>query len=94
MDSLSYDLWGIPGGTVVKESAYQCRRCRDTGSISELRRSPGIENGNPLQYSCLENFIDRGDGQATVHGVAKSWTQQEHVHTLHVIFTSSTEGRT
>ena len=46
----------------------------DTGSISGSRRSPGEENGNRLQYSCLENPMGRGAWQITVHGVAKSWT--------------------
>ena len=46
----------------------------DPGSIPGLGRSPGQGNGNPLQYSCLENFMDRGDWQATVHGVSKNWT--------------------
>ena len=45
----------------------------DLGSIPELGRSPGVGNGNPLQYSCLENSTDRGGWQAIVHGVAKSW---------------------
>ena len=44
-------------------------------SISELGKSPGGGNDNPLQYSCLENLMDRGASQATVHGVAESWTQ-------------------
>ena len=46
----------------------------DLGSIPESGRFSGEGNGNPLQYSCLENSMDRGNGQATVHGVAKSWT--------------------
>ena len=46
----------------------------DLGSISELGRSPGGGNGNPLQYSCLGNPTDRGAWQATVHGVTKSQT--------------------
>ena len=46
-----------------------------TGSIPGSDRSPGEGNGNPLQYSCLGNPMDRGDWQTTVHGVAKSWTQ-------------------
>ena len=46
----------------------------DAGLITELGRSPGEVNGNPLQYSCLENPMDRGAWQATVHGVAKSLT--------------------
>ena len=45
------------------------------GSIPGLGRPPGKGNGNPLQYSCLENFMDRGIWQATVHGVTKSQTQ-------------------
>ena len=44
----------------------------DVGSISGSGRSPGIGNGNPLQYSCLENPMDRGAWQAPVHGVVKS----------------------
>ena len=47
---------------------------RDKGSIPELGRSPEEGNGNPLQYSCLKNFMDREAWWATVHGVAKSWT--------------------
>ena len=47
----------------------------DPGSIPESGRSPGEGNGNPLQYSCLENPIDGGAWQATVHGVAKSQTR-------------------
>ena len=47
---------------------------RDVGSIPGLGRSPGIGTGNPFQNSCLENFMDRGTWQASVHGTAKSWT--------------------
>ena len=47
----------------------------DTVSIPELGRSPGEGNGNPLQYSCLENPMDRGVWWAAVHGIAKNWTQ-------------------
>ena len=61
-----------PATLVGKESAYNSG---DLGSIPGLGRSPGEGNGNPLQYSCLENPIDRGAWWATVHGVAKSWTQ-------------------
>ena len=59
------------GGSDAKESACNVG---DLGSIPELGRSPGRGNGHPLQYSCLENPMDRGARQATVHGVAKSWT--------------------
>ena len=56
---------------MVKASAYNAG---DLGSNPGLGRSTGEGNGNPLQYSCLENPMDRGAWQATVHGVAKSWT--------------------
>ena len=54
---------------------------RDTGSIPGLGRSPGERTGNPLQYSCLENPIDRGAWGTTVHGVAKSWTRLKQLST-------------
>ena len=63
---------GFPGGSDGKESACSAG---DLGSIPGLGRSPGGGHGNPLQYSCLENPMDRGAWQATVHGVAKSWTR-------------------
>ena len=47
----------------------------DVGSVPGSGRSPGEGNGNPLQYSCLENFMDRGAWLATVHGVTRSQTQ-------------------
>jgi len=46
----------------------------DLGLIPGLGRSPGEENGNPLQYPCLENAMDGGAWQSTVHGFTKSWT--------------------
>ena len=61
----------FPGGSDGKASAYNTG---DLGSIPGLGRSPGEGNGNPLQYSCLENPMDGGAWWATVHGVAKSWT--------------------
>ena len=48
---------------------------QDVGLVPGWGRFPGVGNGNPLQYSCLENSMDRGTWWATVHGVAKSWTQ-------------------
>ena len=47
----------------------------DAGLMPGSERSPGERNGNPFQYSCLENPMDRGAWRPTVHGVAKSWTQ-------------------
>ena len=61
----------FPGSLVSKESA--CSE-RDLGSVPGSGRSPGEGKGNPLQYSCLENPMDRGAWWATVHGVAKSQT--------------------
>ena len=60
---------GFPGGSDCKESACNVG---DLGLIPELGRSPGEESGNPLQYSCLENPMNRGAWRATVHGVKKS----------------------
>ena len=66
---------GFPDGASGKESACQSRLdVRHASSIPGLGRSPGEGNGNPLQYSCLENPTDRGPWQATVHRVARSWT--------------------
>ena len=59
---------------VVKNPTANAGDIRDTGSIPGLGGSPGGENSNSLQYSCLENPMDRGAWWATVHGVAKSWT--------------------
>ena len=53
---------------------------RDVGSISGLGRSPRGKHGNPLQYSCLENPMDRGAWQAIVHSVAKNWTRLLSMH--------------
>ena len=61
----------FPGGSEVKASVYNAG---DLGSIPGLGRSPGEGNGNPLQYSCLENPLDGGAWWATVHGVAKNQT--------------------
>ena len=66
---------GFPGGAVVKNLPADARDKRDVGSIPESGRSPGDGNGDPLQYSCLENSMGRGAWRATVHGVAESQTQ-------------------
>ena len=55
---------------------------RDPGSIPGLGRSPGGGHGNPLQFSCLDNPVDRGAWRATVHGVAKSRTQLKRLSIL------------
>ena len=68
-------LVGFPCGASGKEPACQCRRHKRHGSIPGSGRSPGVGNDYPLQYPGLENPMGRGAWQATVHGVAKSWTQ-------------------
>ena len=76
--SCSFPLWfitgylGFPGGSDVKESAHNAG---DPGLIPGSGRSPGEGNGNPLQYSCLENSMDRGAWWAIVHGITKSQAQ-------------------
>ena len=61
---------GFPGGSDCKESAANAG---DPHSILGSERSPGEENGNPLQYSCLEKSKDREAWQARAHGVTKNW---------------------
>ena len=68
MKSFIYSFMGFPGGSVVKNLPANAG---DEGSIPGLRRSPGEGNGNPFQYSCLENPVDRGAWQATVHRVSR-----------------------
>ena len=63
---------GFPGDTVAKNLPANAGDTRDSVSIPGLGRCPTVGNGNPLQYSCLENLLDRGAWLATVHGVPKS----------------------
>ena len=72
--SRAYHLLGFPSGTVVKNLPANAGDSRDTGLIPGSGRSPGGGHGNPLQYSCLENSMDRGAWWAAVHGIAKSRT--------------------
>ena len=65
---------GFPGGSVGHESAYKAGDAGDMGSIPGLGRAPGGGHSNPLQYSCLENPMDRGSWQAIVHEFTKSRT--------------------
>ena len=78
---------GFPGDSVSKESTCNAG---DLGLIPGLGRSFGGGHDNPLQYSCLENSMDRGAWWATVHRVTKNWTQlsdkAQHTISLHVIY--------
>ena len=89
-------MWGFPCSSLGKESA---RNAGDPGSIPGLGRSPGEENGNLLQYLCLESLMDRGAWWAAVHGVAKSRARlsDQHLHICVLIadphcYTAETNG--
>ena len=73
----------FPGGASGKESACNTG---DAGSIPGSGRSPEGGHGNPLQYSCLENPMDRGAWWAIVHGVTKSWTLLKWLSMMHTLF--------
>ena len=73
----TYQALDFPGASDDKESACNAE---DPGSIPGLGRSPGEGNDSPLQYSCLENPMDRGAWRATVHGVPKSRTPLSDYH--------------
>ena len=69
-----------PLASMVKNLPFNAGDTRDVSLLPESGRSPGVGNGNPLQYSCLENPMDRGAWRATVHRVTESDTT-EHIHT-------------
>ena len=73
----------------VKKPPANAGGSRDAVLITGLGRSPEGGHGNPLQYSCLKNSMDRGAWQATAHGVAKSWTQLSNFYSL----TTRKEGK-
>ena len=87
--SISDFKWASQVAQVVKNPPANGRDTRDMSSIPGLGRSPGGGHGNPLQYSCLENPMDRGAWRATVHGVTKSltWLKWLSTHT-HALNTS------
>ena len=72
----NYGTGGFPGGSDSKE--YACN-AGDPGLIPGSGRYPGEGNGNPLQYSCLENSMDTGAWWAIVHKVTKSWTHNYRI---------------
>ena len=75
---------GLPRWLSGKEPACQCRRQKRRRFHSWVRKIPGVGNGNPHQYSCLEKSMDRGTWRTVVHRVAKSWMQLRayaHAHT-------------
>ena len=80
--NLVYRAWASQVALVVKSLPANAGDKRDMGSIPGLGRSPGDGNANPLQYSCLENSMDRGTWRATDHGATKSQTRlsDEYFH--------------
>ena len=70
---------GFPGGPVVKNPLANAG---DSGSMPGSIRAPQVGNGNPLQYSCLENPMDSGAWRATAHRAAKSQHMTERTHTV------------
>ena len=79
-------ICGFPGGTVLKNLPASAGDARDVDSIPGTGSSPGEGNGNPLQYSCLKNLMDRGAWQATARGLKESdmterLNMQAHTHT-------------
>ena len=76
---------GFPGFSVVKNPPANARDIRNVGLIPGSGRSPGGGHSNPLQYSCLENTIDRRDWRATVHTVAKNQSQWKRL-SMHTEF--------
>ena len=75
----------FPGGARGKEPTSQCRRCKRLGFNYWVGRSPGGGHGNSLQYSCLENPMDRGAWQATVYRVTQSKTRLRELTTQGVL---------
>ena len=81
--NLKYNIYvcgGFPGGSVGKEPVCNAGVTGDAGLIPGLGRFPGGGRGNPLQYSCLEQPMDRGAWQASAHGAENSWTAEAIEH--------------
>ena len=72
----------FPGDAVVRNPPANAGDAGDMDLLPGSESAPGLENGNPLQYSCMGNSMNRGTWWATVHGVTKSWTELSmHPHT-------------
>ena len=86
MDSVADMLlgWDCPGGSVRKNPCASVGDGGDTGLTHGSGRSPREGNGNPFQYSCQDNPMDRGAWKAIVHGVTKSWTQLSNFTFTHL----------
>ena len=76
----------FPGAAVLKNPPAHAGDAKDLGSILGSGRSPGVGNGNPLQYSCLENPMDRGAWWATVHGSQRDPTDHTHTNWVFIYY--------
>ena len=76
---------GFPGGSVVKNLPANAGDTRDTSSIPGLGRSPGVGNGNPLQYSGLENSMNRGAWQITIQELDTTERENSHIRTPSIL---------
>ena len=86
----------FPGGAVVENLPVLAGDARVLGLVPESGRSPRVGNGNPLQYSCLENSMGRGAWWATGYGVTKRWiplSTHTHTHTHTYIYRERERGR-
>ena len=95
-ERLRYSLSPLPWWLSGKESAGNAGDTGDMGSIPGLGSSPGRGHGNPLQYSCLRNPMDRGARQAMVHGIAEldSTTNLAHTQEAKIPHTSGSKTKT
>ena len=87
-----YDSAGLPKWLSDTESACNAGATGDASLIPGSGRSPGGGHSNPLQYSCLENLMDRGNWWATVHRVTKSWTRPKQL-SMHACMASAMTRR-
>ena len=80
-------IFSCPGGSVVKNPPVNAGNTRNMGSTPGSGRSAGGENGNPPQFSCMENPMEKGAWQATIHSITKSWTRlsdRAHTHSTKI----------
>ena len=81
---MSHKYLVLSGGTSGKELPCQCRRCKRYRFHPWVRKIPWRRHGNTLQYSCLDNSMDRGAWQATVHGITQNQIQLKQLSTAHM----------
>ena len=94
-----HDIYRLPRWCSGKEFTCQCRRCKKWGFNPWVRKIPWRRKCNPLQYSCLENSMNRGGWRATIHGVAKSqrwlsnWAPMHHLTLIRMAIIKKSRNR-